>query len=54
MVGAMEYHADEPGLNLWSFTLWSFTFSFIFLKNTLKFCSVGQIACVTTHPVTDE
>ena len=51
MVGAIEYQAGEVGLNL---SVVTYFFSFIFLKNTPKFCSAGRIACVSTYPVTDE
>ena len=51
MVGAMKYQAGEPGP---SPSVVTYFFSFFFLKNTLKFCSAGQIACVSMHPVTDE
>ena len=50
MVGAMEYHAGEPGSN----PLWLRTLFFHFSQKYSKFCSAGRITCVTTHPVTDK
>ena len=47
MVGAIEYQAGEPGSN-------PTYFSFHFSQGYSKFCSVGRIACVSTHPVTNE
>ena len=48
MVGAMVCQAGKLSSNL-PVVIY---FSFIFLKNTPKFCSTGRIACVSTHPVT--
>ena len=49
MVGAMEYQAGEPDMDLSVVT-----FFFYFSQKYSMFCSAGQIACVSTHLVTDE
>ena len=40
MIGAMKCQVSEPGSNP---SVITFFFCFIFIKNTLKFCSPGRI-----------
>ena len=50
VVGAREYDVGDPG----SISSVITYFPCYFFGKYSKFCSSGQIACVSTHPVTDE
>ena len=52
MVESMEYQAFDPGSN--PSVHGHLPFFFHFSQKYSKFCSAGRIACVSTHPVTDE